>query len=104
MKFPKNSGGFGDMMRQAQEAMQQAQKLEDELAKEQLPIEKGPVKAIFTGKGEILSLKIDPVIIDPEEAEMLEDLILSVVRDGITQANELRASRLQKLMPGLPGM
>jgi hypothetical protein len=67
-------------------------------------MEKGPVKTIFTGKGEILSLKIDPVIIDPEEAEMLEDLILSVVRDGITQANELRASRLQKLMPGLPGM
>ena len=103
MKFPKNSGGFGDMMKQAQEAMKQAQKLEEELAEERLTVEKGPVKAVFSGKGDIISLKIEPTAVDPADVEILEDLIVSAIREGIEKANQLRTTRLQKLMPGLPG-
>lgn len=104
MKFPKNLGGLGDMMRQAQQAMDQAKKIEEELALEEITTEKGPVKAVFTGKGEIKSLKINKDEVDLDDIEILEDLIVSAVREGLEKANAMRASRLQKVMPGLPGM
>lgn len=106
MKLPKNFGGqgFSGMMKQAQEAMARAQSLEEELANERLEIDKGPVKATFTGTAELVKIKIDPSIVDPEDVEALEDLIVGVVRDGFTQATEMRNSRVQAIMPKIPGL
>lgn len=106
MKLPKNLGGqgFTGMLKQAQQAMARAQTLESELALERIPIDKGPVKAVFSGTGEMLSLKIDPSVVDPEDVEALEDLIIGVVRDGQTQSTDLRNSRVQEIMPNVPGM
>lgn len=105
MKLPKNFGGqgFSGMMKQAQEAMARAQSLEEELANERLEIDKGPVKAIFTGTAELVKITIDPSVVDPEDVEALEDLIVGVVRDGFTQATEMRNSRVQAIMPKIPG-
>lgn len=106
MKLPKNFGGqgFTGMMKQAQDAMARAQTLEQELAKELIEIDKGPVKATFTGTAEIVKLKIDPSVVDPEDVEALEDLILSAVRDGFNQATEMRNARVQAIMPNIPGL
>ncbi len=106
MKLPKNFGGqgFQGMLQQAQAAMARAQTLEDELKTEQIPIDKGPVKAVFNGVGELMALKIDPVVVDPEDVEALEDLILSTVRDGFARATELRDSRVQQIVPKIPGL
>ncbi len=104
MKLPKNFGpqGFGGMMQQMQSAMARAKTLEEELANERIPIDKGPVKALFNGTGELLKLAIDPSIVDPEDVEALEDLIVSAVRDGFNSATELRNMRVQGIMPNIP--
>jgi nucleoid-associated protein EbfC len=104
MKLPKNFGGqgFGGMMKQMQDAMARAQTLEEELAAERLEVDKGPVKAVFSGTGEIQKISIDKSVIDPDDVEMLEDLIVSVVRDGFTQATELRNGKVQQIMPNVP--
>ncbi len=106
MKLPKNFGGqgFGGMLQQAQQAMARAQTLESELAMERIDIDKGPVKCIFNGTGELMQIKLDPSVVDPEDIEALEDLIVGAVRDGQTKATELRNAKVQEIMPNVPGM
>lgn len=107
MKLPKGfggGGGMGDMMRKAQEAMARAQSLEQELALERLDVDKGPVKATFDGTGQIVKLKLDAEVVDPNDIEALEDLIVSAVRDGFDKATELRNRKVQEIMPNVPGM
>lgn len=105
MKLPKSFGGqgFGNMMKQAQDAMAQAQNIEVALAQETFTIDKGPIKATYNGIGEMQSIKIDPTVVDPEDVEALEDLILSVVRDGTERATTIRNERVQAIMPKIPG-
>jgi hypothetical protein len=104
MKLPKNFGGqgFGGMMKQMQDAMARAKTLEEDLGNERIPIDKGQVKALFNGRGELLRLAIDPAVVDPEDVEALEDLIVGAVRDGFTQATAMRDARVQSIMPNVP--
>ncbi len=104
MKLPKNFGpqGFGGMMQQMQTAMAKAKSLEDELANERITVDKGPVKALFNGTGEIMKIAIDRSVVDPDDIEALEDLIVSAVRDGFNHATELRNARVQGIMPNIP--
>lgn len=104
MKLPKNFGGqgFGSMMKQMQDAMARAQTLEAELESQQIPIEKGPIQALFDGTGRLLKLKIAKEIVDPEDVEMLEDMIVSIVRDGFDTATELRNAKVQGILPNVP--
>jgi len=106
MKLPKGFGGqgIGGYMQQAQQAMARAKNLEAELAEEIINVDKGPVKAIFNGQGEMITIKIDKSVVDPEDIEALEDLVIGCVRDGYTKSVELRNVRLQEIMPNIPGM
>jgi DNA-binding YbaB/EbfC family protein len=106
MKLPKNFGGqgLGNMMQQAKQAMERAKKLEEELENERIPIDKGPVKAIMDGTGQLVSIKIDPSVLDPEDVEALEDLVVSAVRDGFAKATELRNAKVGEIMPNIPGL
>jgi DNA-binding YbaB/EbfC family protein len=106
MKLPKNFGGqgFQGMLAQAQQAMARAQTLDNELAAHPITVEKNGVKALFNGLGELQQLKIDPSIVDPEDVEMLEDMIAAAVRDGFAQAVALRESKVQEIMPNVPGL
>ncbi len=89
-------------MKQMQDAMEKARNLEEELGAERIGIDKGPVKALFDGTGQMLKISIDPSIVDPEDIEMLEDLVLSAVRDGFNASTELRNSKVQGIMPNVP--
>ncbi len=106
MKLPKQFGGqgFQGFMQQAQAAMARAKTLEEELANERIEVDKGPVKATFSGTGELLKIHIDPSALDPEDVEMLEDLVVGAVRDGFQQATDLRNKRVQEIMPNVPGL
>jgi len=106
MKLPKGFGGqgFGGAIQQAQQAMARAQQLEAELANERIPIDKGPVKAVFDGTGKMVTIKIDKSVVDPEDVEALEDLIVSAVRDGFETATEARNAKVQAIMPNIPGL
>lgn len=106
MKLPKNFGGkgFQGMLAEAQSAMARAQNLETELAREVLEVEKSGVKAVFNGTGELMKLTINPELVDPEDVEMLEDMVTAVIRDGFAKATELRESKVQEIMPNVPGL
>lgn len=95
--------------------LQQAQELQAKLAKAQqelgdLTIEAssggGAVKVTITGQLKILSVKISPEAINPDDAELLEDLVLTAVTEAMTRAQELAAQRLGKITGGLniPGL
>lgn len=92
------------MLQQAQGAMARARTLELELAAERISVDKGLLKCIFSGTGEMVSIKLDPVIVDPEDIEALEDLIVSAVRDGFATATALRDQKVQEIMPNIPGL
>ena len=96
------------MMKQAQELQAKAGKLQAELAARQYSAEAagGQIKAVATGEGQLVSLKIDPALLK-DDAEMLEDLIVTAVREAIDKGKADAAKELGKLMPaglgGLPG-
>jgi nucleoid-associated protein EbfC len=92
------------MLEQAKQAMARAQTLNEELEAERIPIDKGPVKMVFNGLGELQTMKIDPSVVDPEDVEGLEDLIVSAVRDGFQQSTALRDAKMQQIMPNIPGL
>jgi DNA-binding YbaB/EbfC family protein len=98
MKLPKGFGGQGmNVMAKAQEAMARAQNLESELANERIEIDKGPVKAIVSGTGQLVKISIDKSVVDPDDIEALEDLIVSAIRDGFDKATEIRAKRVDEI-------
>ena len=90
--------------------MKQAQKMQEQMAKTQAELEEktvevsaggGKVTVIANGAGDVLSIKIAKEIIDPEDAEILEDLILSAVQQAIAQGKELASSEMGKITGGL---
>ena len=92
------------MLKQAQQAMARAKTLNDELEAERVNIDKGPIKMVFNGLGELQKLSIDKSIVDPEDVESLEDLIVSAVRDGFQQTTAIREAKMQEIMPNVPGL
>ncbi len=94
----KNFGGMGNM----QNLMRQAQKMQEDLKQKQLEAEEklsntvlsasaggGMVTCEITGKKQITALKIKPEAVDPDDVEMLEDMILACVNEAINKAEEL---------------
>ena len=103
-----NIPGLGGMMKQVQKMAEDTQKLEDELAEMKIEASSGGgmVTAVCNGKGEILDIKIDPQVVDPGDVEMLQDLVISAVREAYEKAHETKAARLQEITGGmsLPGI
>jgi DNA-binding YbaB/EbfC family protein len=97
------------LMKQAQEMQAKATKLQADLAARHYEAEAaaGQVKAVASGEGLLVSLKIDPALLKDGDAEMLEDLVVTAVREAIEKGKADAAKELGKLMPagmgGLPG-
>lgn len=66
----------------------------------------GMVTAVVSGKQELMSIRIEPQVVDPEDIEMLQDLIVAAVNDGLRKAQEMASSEMGKLAGGLniPGL
>ena len=81
---------FNELMKKAQEISQTMQGQQAELAKETFTVSVGGemVKMTFNGKQELLSMEIDPEVVDPEDVETLLDLIRSAVNEGIRQSQQ----------------
>ena len=101
-------GNLGAIMKQAQQVFQQSQEIERELSEMKLEATSGGgmVKAVVTGRGELLEIKIDPQVVDPTDVQMLEDLDISAVREAMEQAQALKAEKVKDLTGGLgiPGL
>ena len=109
--FPRGMGGGGSSMARQQAQMQQKiMKMQQEMAKAQEEVENstftasvggGAVKAVVSGKKELKELILSPEVIDPEDAETLQDMIVSAVNEALRQAEETMEREMQKLTGGM---
>lgn len=96
------------MLRQAQQLQKRMMELQEEL--ESATVEAtaggGMVKAVVSGKMIVESLTIDPEVVVPDDVDMLQDLVLAAVNEGIQKAQELASSRMSGLTGGMsiPGL
>lgn len=105
----KGLGDMGKLMKQAQEMQSKMGGMQEELEKIEVTGEAGAgmVKAVVTAKGALRSLKIDPSLFNPDDREVVEDLIVAAVQDGQEKAAARAAEEMGKLTEGLalpPGM
>ena len=108
----KGLGGLGDMakmMKQAQEMQGKMAQMQDDLDNVMVTGESGAglVKATATAKGELKGLEIDPTIFDPNEKEVVEDLILAAIKDAQQKAAAKSQDEMAKMAESLglpPGM
>ncbi len=96
------------MMKQAQKMQAKMAKMQEEMAEKTLEVTSGggAVKVVVNGKQELVDLTIDPEAVDPEDVEMLEDLILAAVNEGMRKIQEMIEEEMGKVTGGmnLPGM
>ena len=101
-------GGMGNLMKQAQQMQQKMLKLQEEVAKRTLDasVGGGMVTVTVNGKSEVLRIKIEPQVVDPNDVEMLEDLIVAGVNEALRKAQEMVSEEMSKLTGGLkiPGL
>ncbi|QSX08188.1 YbaB/EbfC family nucleoid-associated protein [Alkalibacter rhizosphaerae] len=109
-KFP-GGGGMGNMnnmMKQMQKMQQEMQRVQEEVQKKEVEATSGggAVTAIATGKKELVSIKIDPEVVDPDDVEMMEDLVLAAVNEALRKAEEMVAEEMGKVTGGMnvPGL
>jgi len=99
-----NQKQLKNMMAQAQKMQAGVLKAQEELADERVEgtAADGLVKAVVTGQGELVGLTISPETIDPDDVEMLEDIILVAVKNAVNESKKLSKERMNAL--GIPGM
>jgi DNA-binding YbaB/EbfC family protein len=97
-----------EMMRQAQILQNKIAKTQEELAKKTIEVSVGGgmVKAVANGKPEIVSLSIEKEVVDPEDVEMLQDLVVAAVNEALSRSKEMVDSEMAKITGGLkmPGL
>jgi len=93
--------------------MKQLQKMQEDMARAQQEVEEssfgasvggGAVQAECNGRQELLSVKISPDVVDPEDVEMLEDLVLAAVNEALSKAGEAMSAAVERAQGGLVGM
>ena len=104
-------GNMNKMMKQVQQMQAKMAKLQEEL--EQKTVEAtvggGVVRVVANGKNEILEVEIKPEILDPEEVEMLQDLVIAACNEALRKAQDMVAEEIGKItgglkLPVMPGM
>lgn len=97
------------MMKQAQQMQKRMGEMQEEMAARQVQASVAGGKVVVTanGAGDVLSIKIDPAVVDPQDVELLEDLVLSAVKQAVGQGKEMMQQEMAKLTAGLglpPGL
>ena len=96
------------LMKQAQDMQKKMEAIKEELAQKEIKVSSGGgmVELVINGQQEVKEIHIEPDIIDAEDKEMLEDLILAAVNEGVRQSKEMVNEEMSKLTGGLnlPGM
>ena len=101
----KNMSG---LMKQAQKLQNKMQEMQEELGKRTVSAQAGGgmVEAVVSGRQELLSLRIDPEVANPEDVDMLQDLILAAVNEALERSRQMVSQEMGKLTGGfqIPGM
>jgi len=100
--------GFGNLLKQAQQMHTKIAQLQEEMAGKTVEASSGGgmVNIVINGKQEILSIRIDPEVVNREEIEMLQDLIAAAVNEAIRKSHEMMTEEMKKITGGLaiPGL
>ena len=104
--FP--GGNQMNMMKQAQKMQQDFLKMQEELesSKFEFTAGGGAVKAVVAGTRQFESITIDPEVVDPEDVDMLQDMVLAAVNDALEQAEQMASKQMSAVTGGLniPGL
>lgn len=99
---------LGDLMRQAQKMQEEMMKTQEEAKKKtaEATAGGGMVTVVASGAGEILSIKIEKDVVNPDDVEMLQDLIIAASNEALRRAQEIVGDEMSKLTGGMqiPGM
>lgn len=101
--------GFSEMLKQAQKLQEQFQQAQEDLVKVRAEGSAGGgmVTAVANGKQEILQIRIDKSVVDPDDLELLEDLIVAAVNQALSKVQELASAEMSKaagnVLSNLPG-
>ena len=97
------AGNMKQMMKQMQQMQAKIAKLQEELA--QTPVDAtvggGVVKATVSGSGQVMGIEIQPEVLDPDDVEMLQDLIVAAINEALRSAQEMSEREMGKLTKGL---
>jgi len=100
--------GFGNLLKQAQQMHTKIAQLQEEMAGKSVEASSGGgmVNVVMNGKQEILSIRIDPEVVNREEIEMLQDLIAAALNEAIRKSHEMMTEEMKKITGGLaiPGL
>jgi hypothetical protein len=100
--------GMGNMVKQAQKLQAKMMRLQQELADKTVETSAGGgmVQVVANGRQQVISIHIEKEVVDPEDVEMLQDLILAAVNDALSKAQEMVSSEMGKLTGGMniPGL
>lgn len=108
--FPGGMGGanMNNLLKQAQKFQKQMEKMQSELENKEFEasVGGGAVTAVVSGKKELVDVKIKEEVVDPDDVEMLQDLIITAVNEALKKAEEQTSSEMGKLTGGMniPGM
>ncbi len=101
-------GNMGNMMKQAQKLQADMERLQEELGSQSVEgtAGGGMVKAVVTGKQEVVSIAIEKEVVDPEDVEMLQDLVTAAVNEALRKSRDMMTERMSKLTGGMniPGL
>ncbi len=100
--------GMANMMKQAQKLQSKMMQMQEELAQRTVEASAGGgmVKVVANGRQQLVSVQIDKEVVDPEDVEMLQDLVQAAVNDALARSQEMANSEMSKLTGGLsiPGL
>ncbi len=99
-------GNMGNLMKQAQKMQKDMEKMQDELKERSVEATAGggAIKVTVTGKKEIQEIIINPEVVDPDDVEMLQDLIMAAVNEALRKAEEMVNSEMSKITGGMGGL
>ena len=98
-------GNMGNLMKQAQKMQRQMEEAQKELEEKEVTAAAGggAVEVTVSGKKEITKVKLSEEVVDPDDIEMLEDLIMAVTNEALRQMEEMAQSSMAKITGGLGG-
>jgi DNA-binding YbaB/EbfC family protein len=100
--------GFGNLLKEAQQMHTKITQLQEEMAGKTVEASSGGgmVNIVMNGKQEVLSIRIDPEVVNREEIEMLQDLIAAAMNEALRKSHEMMTEEMKKITGGLaiPGL
>ena len=101
--FGGNAGNMAGMMKKVQKMQADMEKMQEELKQRTLEVTAGggAIKVVISGGKEIRSLKINPEAIDPDDVEMLEDMLIAVFNEALKKVDEMTSTEMSKITGGM---